>query len=73
MIDMILNREKKAMALFFAAGFLKFAVIGAVFYLVSRISETAVLFYILGLSLIILAIFIEAIYQLYRSAANGRA
>jgi hypothetical protein len=74
MIDRILKPEKKrGQGPFFVVGGLKLAVISAVFYLVSRISETAVLFYILGLSVIPLSVFIEGGYQLYRSFSNGRA
>ena len=74
MTDRVLKRRKKIeKRLFFLAGFIKLAVIAAVFYLVSRISETAVLFHILGLSIIFISILVEGIYQFYRSAANGRA
>ena len=74
MTDRVLKRRKKIeKRLFFLAGFIKLAVIAAVFYLVSRISETAVLFHILGLSIIFISIFVEGIYQFYRSAANGKA
>jgi ABC-type multidrug transport system permease subunit len=74
MTDRVLNRRKKIeKRLFFLAAFIKLAIIAAVFYLVSRISETAVLLYILGLSIILISILVEGIYQFYRSAANGRA
>ena len=74
MTDRVLKRgNKKEKWFFFLAGFMKLAVIAGLFYLAARISETALLFNILGLSLIFLAIFIEGVYQLYRSAANGRA
>jgi len=54
-IDRILLK-RKGQVLFFAASFLKMAVIAAIFYPVSRVSETAVLFYILGLSVIIISV-----------------
>jgi predicted tellurium resistance membrane protein TerC len=74
MTDRVLKRRKKIeKRLFFLAGFIKLAIITAVFYLVSRISETAVLFHMLGLSIIFISILVEGIYQFYRSAANGRA
>lgn len=71
-VDRILQ-NKKGQALFFLAALLKMGVIAAIFYAVSRISETAVLFYILGLSMIVFSIMVEGIYQLYRSFSNGRA
>lgn len=72
LIDRILRRGK-GQVLFFVAGFLKMVVIAAVFYAVSRISEAAVLFYILGLSIIVISIMLEGVYQLFRSFSNGRA
>ncbi|MCK4764427.1 MAG: hypothetical protein KAW12_19665 [Candidatus Aminicenantes bacterium] len=62
LIDRIF-KKRKGQVLFFAAGFLKMAVIAATFYPVSRISETAVLFYILGFSVIVLSIMIEGVLQ----------
>ncbi len=74
MTDRVLKRRKKIeKRFFFLAGFIKLAIISAVFYLVSRVSETAVLFFILGLLIVFISILVEGIYQLYRSAANGRA
>lgn len=70
--DRILNRGK-GQWFFFLAFFFQLAVIAVIFYPVARHSKGAVLFFILGLSLIVLAIFMEAIYQLSRkrSASNG--
>jgi hypothetical protein len=74
MTDRVLKRgNKKEKRLFFLAGLMKLAVITGLFYLVSRISDKSVLFFILGFSIIFLSILIEGVYQLYRSAANGRA
>lgn len=64
-IDRILIK-RKGQVLFFLAAFLKMIVIAAIFYPVSRVSETAVLFYILGLSVIIISIFGEGAFQLFR-------
>jgi hypothetical protein len=64
-IDQILIK-KKGRGLFFLAAFLKMIVITAIFYLVSGVSEAAVLFYILGLSIIIISIFGEGACQLFR-------
>ena len=54
---------------------LKLGVIAGAFYLVSRVSETAVLLFILGLSIVIVTIVIEGVYQLYihrrRGVTNG--
>jgi hypothetical protein len=71
-IDRILTK-RKGQGLFFLAAFLKIVVISVIFYGVSRISEKAVLFYILGLSIIIIAIFLEGFYQLFRRDSGGRA
>ncbi len=71
MIDRILGRGKVS-PLYFLVALLKMMIIAAVFYLVSRVGESAVLFHILGLSVIVMAIFMEAAYQLYRSITNDR-
>jgi hypothetical protein len=66
MTDRVLNKGKGhllyAMALFFKLGVIALSV-----YLVSRVSVSAVLFYILGLSIIVIAIGMEGIYQLFHS------
>jgi hypothetical protein len=72
LIDRILTRGK-GQGLFFLVAFLKMVVISAIFYGVSRVSERAVLFYILGLSIIVLAIFMEGFAQLCRRSSGGRA
>ncbi len=66
MVDRCLKKGK-GQFLFFAAAFLKMAVIGGGFYLASRVSETAVLLYILGLSFIVAAILTQALAQFCRS------
>jgi len=71
-IDRIFKRGK-GQGLFFLAELLKMALIAAVFYPVSRVSETAVLIYILGLSLIVISIMIEGLFQLLRGFASDRA
>lgn len=60
-------KQGRGQWLFFAAALLKMTAIAGGFYLASRISKTAVLIYILGLSVIVLAIMAEALYKLYRS------
>lgn len=72
MIDRILRQGKGRMG-FYLVTALKMAVISAVFYLVSRSTEAAVLYHILGLSILVLAIAMEGVYQFYRSVANDRA
>lgn len=57
--------------LFFFFMFLKLVIISAVFYPVSRVSEQAILFYILGLSIIVISAMIEGFYQIYRSFTHG--
>lgn len=66
MVDRCLKREK-GQFLFFAATVLKMAVIGGGFYLAARVSKTAVLLYILGLSFIVAAILTQALSQFCRS------
>ncbi len=61
----------KGKALFFLFMFSKLALISAIFYPVSRISEEAILFYILGLSVIVISTITEGIYQIYRSFTHG--
>lgn len=70
MIDRVLSKGK-GRGLFFLAAFAKLAVISLVFYLASRVSGSSVLFYILGLSVIFIAILFEGIYQFRRSRING--
>ena len=79
MTDRVLNTEK-GQPLFAMALFFKLGVIALSVYLVSRVSVSAVLFHILGLSIIVIAIGMEGIYQLFhsrnkkmRSVFNGRA
>lgn len=66
LIDRCLKRGK-GQWLFFVAAFLKMVAIAGGFYLASRISKAAVLMYILGISVIVLAIMAEALYKLFRS------
>jgi hypothetical protein len=72
-IDRIL-RLGKGQFLFYLAGLLKVVVITALVYLIARFSqaENSVLFFILGLSVLVMAITVEGVYQLYRSVVNGR-
>jgi hypothetical protein len=74
MIDRILHRGKGQLLFFLVVG-LKMVVIAASVYLVSRSAraEGAVLFHILGLSIIVIAIAMEGIYRLFRSETNGGA
>jgi len=60
-------------AWFFSGAFAKLVLIALLFYPVSRISETAVLCYILGLSVVVIATLVEGIYQIFRILSNGRA
>lgn len=74
MTDRVLKLHK-GQFLFFLVSALKLAVIVALVYLIVCFSssEKSVLFFILGLSVLVIAISVEGIYQLYRSIANGRA
>jgi membrane-associated HD superfamily phosphohydrolase len=79
MTDRALNTGKGQL-LFAMALFVKLGVIALSVYLVSRVSVTAVFFHILGLSIIVIAIGMEGIYQFFHSrnkkmesVFNGRA
>jgi hypothetical protein len=79
MTDRVLTKGK-GQVLFTMALFFKLGVIALSVYLVARVSASAVLFHILGLSIIVIAIGMEGIYQLYHSGKksmrgvfNGRA
>jgi hypothetical protein len=79
MTDRVL-KNGKGQLLFAMALFFKLGVIALSVYLVSRVSFSAVLFHILGLSIIVIAIGMEGIYQLFHSrkknmgsVLNGRA
>lgn len=69
-IDRIITAGKGT-GLFFISGFFKLVIIAAIFYPISKISESAVLFYILGLSTIVISILFESCYQLFRKMSNG--
>ena len=71
MIDKCL-KKKKGFLLFFITGLGKMVVISLAFFLISRVSKTAVLFYMGGISLIVAAIMAEAVSQFFRSFRNGR-
>lgn len=72
--------KRKGQLLFTVVLFFKLGVIALSLYLVSRVSGSAVIFLILGLSVIVIAIGMEGICQLYHSRnknmkgiCNGRA
>lgn len=62
----------KGITLFFFISLLKMGLIAVVFYFISKISEKATLFFLLGLSVIVISIMIEGAYQFYRSFSNDR-
>ena len=79
MTDRLLNKGKGQL-LFVMALFFKLGVIALSVYLVSRVSFNTLPFFILGLSIIVIAIGMEGIHQLFRSrnknmrgVFNGRA
>ena len=72
MIDKVIYK-RKGYSSFFVVGLSKMIIISTIFYFISRVSKSAVLFYMLGLSVVVAAIMAEAIYQFYRSFNNGRA
>ena len=65
-------KKKRGRLLFFACTFLKIILISSIFYLLSRISDKAILFFMLGLSTIVISIIIEGTYQIFRNISNGR-
>ncbi len=69
-VDRIISR-KKGKGFFILAGLGKMALISVIFIIISRISEAAVLFYLLGLSVIIFSIIGEGGRQLFRSFKDG--
>ncbi len=72
MVDRYLTRGK-GQGWYFLAGLAKMTVIAAAFFLASRISSTAVLIYILGLLVIVAAMMVDAVRQLFRSGSkHGR-
>jgi len=74
MTDIVLKTGmKKERRTFFLIGFVKLAIIGAVFYPISRVSEVAVFFFVGGMLIIFPAIIAGAVYQLRRGTANGGA
>ncbi len=69
-VDRVIHK-RKGKGFFVLAGFGKLIFISVIFILVSRYSEPAVLFYLLGLSVIIMSIIGEGGRQLYRSFKDG--
>lgn len=63
----------KGITLLFLISFLKMGLIAVIFYFISKISEKATLFFLLGLSVIVISIMVEGAYQFYRSFSNDRA
>jgi len=71
LLDRYLKKGKGKMLFFFVA-FFKIILISVIFYYISRISETAVLFYIQGLSIVVFATLVEGMIQLLGNFSNGR-
>lgn len=65
-------RLRRGMGQFFLISLVKLMVIVLFFFIASRISEQAVLFFLLGLSVVVLAVLIEGGIQLLRSLTHGR-
>jgi hypothetical protein len=71
LIDRYLTKNKGKFLIFFST-FLKIGLITVIFYPLSKMSEAAILFFILGLSTIVISTLIEGIYQIFRKISNGR-
>jgi len=65
-------RLRRGMGQFFLISLAKLTVIVLFFFIASRISEQAVLFFLLGLSVVVMAVLIEGGIQLLRSLTHGR-
>ncbi len=61
----------KSKLIFFLSGLLKMLLISVVFVIVSKYSEPAVLFYLAGLSVIVLSVMLEGGSQVLRSFKDG--
>lgn len=72
LLDRVIQKGR-GIPLFLTGGLIKLIVIATLFYLFSKISENAVLFYMLGLSVITLSILTEGGYQLFKGKDRGRA
>jgi hypothetical protein len=72
LIDRYLTKKKGKFLIFFST-FFKIALITVLFYPISKISEVAILFFILGLSTVVISTLIEGIYQIFRKISDGRA
>jgi len=64
-------RKRKGNGLFILVGLGKMILISLIFVFVSKYSEPAVLFYLLGLSVIIFSIIVEGGSYIYRSFKDG--
>jgi len=69
-VDKVIGK-KRGKGLFILTGLGKMILISVIFILISRYSEAAVLFYLLGLSVIIVSIIGEGGRQLFRSFKDG--
>ena len=66
------TKEKCKLSFFFFISSSKFILITLGFYLASIISLEAALFFLLGISVIVMGIIGEAFYQIYRNFVSGR-
>jgi len=69
-VDRVIGK-KRGKGLFILTGLGKMTLISLIFILISRYSEAAVLFYLLGLTVIIFSIIGEGGRQLFRSFKDG--
>lgn len=69
-VDRLLEK-KKGRVLFFLVSFAKLVLISVVSIVISRYSESYFLYFIFGLSLIVISLMIEGGFQLYRSIRHG--
>jgi len=70
-VNRLLRRGGGGKALFFGLQLAKLAVIAATFVAVARISEAAVLAYLAGISMVVIAGMIEGLQAMWRSFFHG--
>jgi hypothetical protein len=66
-----LLKKGKGKLLFFAASLAKLLIITGAFYLLSRFRSDSIVYFIQGLSVIILAALLEGVRLLFRSVFHG--
>jgi len=69
-VDKLLTK-KTGKFFFFSVTFIKLGLITVISIIIARYREFGFIFYILGLSIVVFALMIEGVVQLYRSMRHG--